>query len=234
MGLEAFDLKCRYCGAPLSQENLVAELAMARCVQCNAVSGVKGVKDWSRDPVELPEGFRLEEDGEALVIFYDGGRFQSSGLMLCAFGGSAALLFFGKIFRQMFGQFSWFDLFYIGLLPVLAMIFAVLDASGLLKRLRVRVSRDGVTVVSGPSRKVKSMYARDIVQVFTREFRGRETGVSYEVVACGRDGRLAFLVGGLPQASQSLYIEQRIERALGLKDVPVPGELPRSNHRASD
>lgn len=227
MGMEAFDLKCRACGAPLSQENLVAELAMARCAQCGAVSGVKGVKDWTRDPVALPKGFSLEEDGDGIAIVYDGGGLRPTGYLVAAFAASAALIGFGRLTRQLHGAFSWSDLLFISALPALAMIFGVLDALGLLNRLRVRVSREKITVVSGPSPKEKSMYARDIVQVFTREFRGRETGVTYEVVACGRDGQLAFLVGGLREAAQGLYIEQRIERALRLKDVPVAGEIPR-------
>lgn len=228
--MESFDLKCRSCGAPLAQDNLIAALAMARCAQCGTVSGVKGVKDWERGAVPLPKGFRLEEDGDAVAIFYDGGGFQPRVLMLFAFMGSATLLIFGRLFRPIIGQFSTLDILYVSALPALGMAFAILDAAGLLHRIRVRANRDGVTVASGPmpSMTEKFLPAAAIAQVFTREVRGEETGTTYEVVARGRAGLLTVLAANLPEAPQGLYFERRIEKALGLKDIPVPGELPRS------
>lgn len=228
--MESFDLKCRSCGAPLAQENLIAALAMARCAQCGTVSGVKGVKDWERGAGPLPKGFRLEEDGDTVVILYDGGGFQPRVLLLFAFMGSATLLFFGGLFRQIIGQFSLLDILYVSALPILGMTFAILDAAGLLHRVRLRASREGVSVATGPmpSLREKSVSAAAITQVFTREFRGEETGLTYEVVARGRAGGLTILVANLPEAPQALYFERRIEKALGLKDIPVPGELPRS------
>lgn len=229
-GMESFDLKCRYCGAPLSKDNIIAELSMASCAQCRAVSGFKGVvPDWSRDPVALPEGFRVEEDRGVITIFYDGGGIQVLGLAFIALFGVASLLFSVGLRREL--RLSGLELLAMGAAQTLALGFAALDATGLLKRLQVKVSKEKVEVLSGPMSMSTAMSARHIVQFLTREVPGKESRPAYEVVAVDRAGSLTCLIGGLPEAPQALYIEQRIERALGLKDVPMPGEVPRAKFR---
>lgn len=233
MGTESFDLKCRACGAPLSKDNLLVELSMARCTQCGAVSGVKGVQDWSRAPVVMPTGFRLEEEGDAVVITYDGGGLKKGPLGVMIFFITAILFAYSAGFGHFAKGFTVWEWIYIGTLPTFGVIFALLDVLGILHRVRVRVSRDGVAVKGGgpvPFTE-KFVSASTIVQVFTREFKGEEVGVRYEVIARCRDGKLAYLVGNLHEAPQALYFEQRIEKALGIKDVPVLGEIPRSGSK---
>jgi hypothetical protein len=53
------------------------------------------------------------------------------------------------------------------------------------------------------------------------------TTVTYSVRARGRDGRMVKLVTGLPERDQAMYIEQEIERHLGIADRPVRGQLRR-------
>ncbi len=42
-----------------------------------------------------------------------------------------------------------------------------------------------------------------------------------------RDGRKVKLTSDLESSEEALYLEQAIERALGIKDQPVRGEIPR-------
>ncbi len=42
-----------------------------------------------------------------------------------------------------------------------------------------------------------------------------------------RDGRQGKLLSDLESSEEALYLEQVIERALGIKDQPVRGEIPR-------
>lgn len=50
---------------------------------------------------------------------------------------------------------------------------------------------------------------------------------TYEVWMSSRDSRSRKLVSGLPDPEQALFIEQQVERALGLADRVMPGELAR-------
>lgn len=53
------------------------------------------------------------------------------------------------------------------------------------------------------------------------------TTVTYSVRARGTDGRLVKLVTGLPQRDQALFIEERIERHLGIVNRHVRSEIGR-------
>ena len=70
----------------------------------------------------------------------------------------------------------------------------------------------------------------DITQLYTQErVNSSDSGTrySYEVYLITTDGKKQKLVGGLREPQQGLYIEQAIERYLGIEDRPVAGELPR-------
>jgi hypothetical protein len=64
-----------------------------------------------------------------------------------------------------------------------------------------------------------------IKQLFVRRQTGGQPSM-YEVHMLTWDGREEKLIGELPRPEQALYLEQAIERSLGIKDKPVPGELP--------
>lgn len=68
---------------------------------------------------------------------------------------------------------------------------------------------------------LRQLYAKEHV---TRSRRGGESS-SYEVRAVTHDGRNMKLVSGLETSEQALYIEQEIERYLGIKDAPVVGQI---------
>ncbi|HLL81650.1 MAG TPA: hypothetical protein VK420_03325, partial [Longimicrobium sp.] len=53
------------------------------------------------------------------------------------------------------------------------------------------------------------------------------TTITYSVRARGKDGRMVKLVSGLPERAQALYIEQEIERHLGIADRAVAGQVRR-------
>jgi hypothetical protein len=52
-----------------------------------------------------------------------------------------------------------------------------------------------------------------------------QPGATYEVRAVTQEGRNTKLVGGLETSEQALSIEQAIEKRLGIRDVPVAGQL---------
>lgn len=100
---------------------------------------------------------------------------------------------------------------------------------GWLNRTRITVGCGKVSVRHGPlpwvgnlemdSSAIKQLYAKQVVSS-TRN----GTSVRYDVVALTRDGRSIDFAGGMESSEQALYIEQEVEKFLGIKDQPVKGE----------
>jgi len=77
----------------------------------------------------------------------------------------------------------------------------------------------------------KRIQALDVKQIYTREkvSRSKQGSVdyTYEVHAILDDATKEKLVGGLKEPELALYIEQTLEKHLGIRDCPVRGEIPR-------
>jgi len=76
----------------------------------------------------------------------------------------------------------------------------------------------------------KTIQAMDVKQLYSKEKISRSSksrSVTYEVHAVTRSGRNLKLVPYLESAEQALFVEQQIERYLGIKDKPVRGEIGR-------
>lgn len=98
-------------------------------------------------------------------------------------------------------------------------------------RTEVRADPRGVHVWHGPRRSEllpADVLADDLVQIFScaRERFGSGRG-PYQVKALLRGDVATVLVDGLERPEQALYVEQRLEHALGSTDRAVAGELSR-------
>lgn len=97
---------------------------------------------------------------------------------------------------------------------------------------RIEVNRGTLQVRHGPVPWFggKSMNAGDVKQLYCKEkvSRGKHGyRYTYAVWAALQDGSSAKLASNNMESDQALFIEQQLERALGIKDRAVPGELPR-------
>ncbi len=100
---------------------------------------------------------------------------------------------------------------------------------GWLNRTRITVGRGKVSVRHGPlpwfgnldmdSSALKQLYVKEVI---SNSRNG--TSVRYDLNALTRDGRSIKFAGGLENSDQALYIEQEIEKFLGIKDGEVKGE----------
>jgi hypothetical protein len=99
--------------------------------------------------------------------------------------------------------------------------------AGLLNRTAITVAPEQLTIRHGPLPLLSGKQFDPILikQVFVRRHASTERS-SYEVYMLTWDGREEKLLGDLNRPEQALYLEQEIERQLGIKDKPVPGELP--------
>lgn len=95
----------------------------------------------------------------------------------------------------------------------------------------LRLDRGMLSITHGPIYfpGLSPVEADAITQLFCVESRNgdRESRVQYELRALLRDGRTQTLLDHLPDCNEALYLEQRLEAKLRLRDELVPGELPR-------
>lgn len=74
----------------------------------------------------------------------------------------------------------------------------------------------------------KKLAASDLKQLYAKEKISNNrngTTVTYEVHAILRNGKNTKLLSGLESSEQALYIEQEIEKYLGIKNSPVRGAI---------
>ena len=74
----------------------------------------------------------------------------------------------------------------------------------------------------------KRLLVKDIKQLYSKEKISHSkngTSVSYEVRVATNSGKDTKLLSGLETSEQALFIEQEIEKYLGIKNQPVRGEI---------
>jgi hypothetical protein len=102
--------------------------------------------------------------------------------------------------------------------------------AGWLNRTHIIISHNKIAVYHRPIPWLgnKELDASNLKQLYTKRKisqSGNGTSVTYEVHAIMRNDRNIKLVRGLESSEQALYIEQEIEKYLGIEDLPVKGEL---------
>jgi len=104
--------------------------------------------------------------------------------------------------------------------------------AGWLNRTHVVVGQGRMSVRSGPLPWLgnQDLDATALRQLYVQEKvnQGRNgTTVKYELHALTRDGKNLLLVRTLKSREQAIYLEQEIEKALGIRDEPVRGQMVR-------
>lgn len=225
--------KCPKCGAPLEEKDLLPEEGSVRCEYCGALSVVERPVEPTpeRAALPLPDRFRVETGSDGVVLI-DAWKtpmhfaFAAGGLVCFAapFVAAAAAGAAGGGFLLAAELFM--------ACPALLMVYY--GVAGLLNETRVRAERRLLRVSIGPVPwpgsktipvdEVRQLYSRVTMTVTDAGGTRRICGVFVRA----RGGKDVRLVGGL-DPKQALFVEQQVERALGIKDERVRGELPRSD-----
>ena len=231
-GLSA--LTCRNCGAGLSPEPGARGDPIIVCQHCGSVherdraarSAEASTDAAAVEPRRLapPARFKVEHPDGGLRVSWRKGR-RAGAIML----GLFSLIWLGAA-----GVSGFWPLLLIG--PVLG-YYALVRG---INRLTLHADATAIVLRQGPLPWPGAMrLARaDVVQLFSTMkvtrvrdgSDGRErvrTRRSYRVRARLQDGRRVNLVGGLSSADQALWLEREVERATGIADVPVEGEIRR-------
>lgn len=238
-GLQGYtDVACPSCGTTLRGEDMSLQTMAGRCRTCDALVDLRAAAPAGGAygaapapiPVPLPAGVHVEERGRDLVIT----RRWFSWMYVF-------LLFFCVVWNGMLAFFYGLIFFAGG--PLVMKLFPLLHvavgvgltyatAAGLLNRTTFTVERDHLAVRHGPLpwRGNRDLSAREMEQLFCSEvvIHGRNgTTVRYGVDAVLKDGRHLKLATGLNAREQALFIEQAIEKHLGIVDRRVRSEMAR-------
>ena len=172
-------------------------------------------KPRARSPVQLPDGMRLTTTTSEIAIHRPWLR-TKHWFMLAVFAGSAAFVAYlwstaeagaWLVVATLF-VFSWN-------ISVLAMF---------LNTTTVTAGADSVKVRHGP---MPSLFARNasVEKSNIEQLYSSEHGNLFAVLAKLKSGDTVRLVAPLITAEQALFIEQQLERKLGLADFAIEGEL---------
>ena len=232
-------LVCRSCGASLDAERLDRRLSVITCAHCGTLHelprptpapaagdgpGTRPAGPPERPAAALPERFEVGRPDGGLLVTWPKGR-KSGAIALAAF---AAI--WGGV--TVAGG-AWF-------LAPLSLVFLYVAAVRAFNRTSLSVDAESIRVRQGPipAGGAKRVARADVEQLWVSEHvsRVREGGDrnarvrerrSYRVTASLRGERSVRLVGGLGAPGQALWLEQEIERTLGLRDRAVAGEYGR-------
>lgn len=233
-------LECEMCHAPLRAENVRFDLALAKCHACNAVYDLSGRKalgsaaspgpalkrSLTRPKAALPDRLHVEELGHHTVFSWR--WFKAQHVFMAFF-----CLFWDGMLAVMYSQ-----MLSKGTTPLFALLFPLLHVgagvfitymtlTGFLNSTRIEVSRGELTIHHGPLPWPgnRTLSGRALAQLYSQEVRGNKGGLSYSLFALDKQGQKVKLLSGIEDKDQVLYLEQALERRLGIEDQPVDGEL---------
>lgn len=244
-------LKCPTCGAQIQASDMNLSTMYARCRECQSLVDLEAAPSAAPAPRDSIEGAVLMPDGslapapplpvplpERLTVHTAGGAlrierrwFTWAAIFLAAF----CTMWFGILGFWYLMAFST-GMIALMLFPLLhvavGLFLAYFTVAMFVNTTEVVVANGMLTVRHGPLpwRGNREVPTEALEQLYCEEHISRTrngTTVSYSVRARGRDGRVVKLVTGLPERDQAMYIEQEIERHLGIADRPVAGQVRR-------
>ncbi|MBN1872701.1 MAG: hypothetical protein JXA33_00600 [Anaerolineae bacterium] len=239
--MELKALSCKNCHAPIKNEDIHWDLAMAHCAHCGTVFSLQNLVpripsengatiSHERAPVPMPKKIQIFNTGETFQITYRWFGPQFIFLIIFAVFWNGFMLMWHSIALT---SGNW-TMSLFGLLhTMIGLAVAYYTLVGLLNTTTVWIQAGilGVHHHPLPWPGNKQVMASDIEQIYCKEkvshSRKGGTHYSYEVYAALRNTDKEKLLGGLGEPEQALYIEQELERYLGIRDRPVRGELPR-------
>jgi len=246
-------LKCPTCGAQIRAIDMNLSTMYARCRECQSLvdleaapSAAPALRDSIAGAVLMPDGSLAAAPApplpvplpDRLTVHTAGGALRIErrwytwiALFLVLF----CMIWFGFLsfwYLMAFSTGAWV-LILFPLLHVAAGLFLAYTTAAMFVNTTEVVVADGVlTVRHGPLPWLgnQQIATATLEQLYCEEHVSRTrngTTITYSVRARSKDGRMVKLVTGLPERDQAMYIEQEIERHLGIADRPVSGQLRR-------
>jgi hypothetical protein len=229
-------LNCPECGAEIPADNINLDRMVAKCRECNTVFGfgdqfgaTGGTPSQVRLAVPRPASLHIEQDGAELRLTrrWFSPTYIFLGIFAIFWNGFMAVWFGIAIISRM-----WPMALFGSIHAAIGLFIAYVAVAGLVNSTLVRIGMGEIEVSHSPLpwRGNRRIETAGIAQLYSKEvsYRSRRrTTQSYEIHAATGDGRDIKLLSALETSEQALYLEQEIERYLGIKDLPMRGEILR-------
>lgn len=222
-----YEVHCGSCQAVVGPANIDEQRELATCTRCGRLTDLRRApeaqaqtrpdpaKPRARPPVQLPVGMSMTTLTDKLVIRRRWLR-QKHWFLLCIIGGAGAYVAYLWATLE---PSAWLVL---GTLFVLSWNYNL--AAMFLNSTVISAAGEGVSVQHGP---LPSLFARNtaVAKSQLEQLYAVRFGAAFAVEAKLRSGPTLRLVAPLITSDQALFVEQTLERALGLTDFAVEGEL---------
>jgi len=218
------DVRCSSCQAVIGPANIDLQREIATCTRCGRLTDLRGAPATAqgapaapraRRPVQLPFGMSMTTMPNRLVIRRRWLR-RKHWFLLCIIGAAGAYVAYLWTALE---PNAWLIL---GTIFVLSWNYNL--AAMFVNSTVITAAGDDVSVQHGP---LPTPFARNasatksqIEQLYSATF-----GAAFAVQAKLKSGEPLRLVAPLVAAEQAMFVEQSLERALGLVDFAVEGEL---------
>ena len=233
-------LRCEVCDTPLPPDDVDLGLALARCRACNAVYSLEGRRAEGlsprpaapvRPPAPLPTRFVVEDDGQVLRVQWRWFRPSALALLLfCAvWDGFLVMFYTGMVLGNAPAAAFAFPLVHLAVGVGLTYV----AVAQLANRTAVEVRSGTVTVRHRPLpwRGNRTWAREELRQLYgarrVQRSKGQVTGHTFDLCGLDVEGRTRTLLSGLTEQEQVLWLEQALEKRLGILDKPVDGEVAR-------
>ncbi len=231
-------VKCKKCHCEIEAKDIDLKRSIAKCAGCGEVFNCEdqlsevassGQLMVSRPDMPTPKGFTINYDQGALVITrrWFGPQFLFL-TFFCLFWDGFLIVWYSIAISQ--GQ--WFMALFASLHTLVGAGLTYYVVCGYLNRTIIEVKRGAVDIrhVPLPVSKNVQIAAAEIAQLYTKRkvHRGNDSySETYEVCMKTYDQKDRKLIDGLYAQDHALFVEQQIERYLGIADTPVGGEVER-------
>lgn len=232
---EPTSLKCPNCAAILRAEDWDMHTGMIKCGYCHSLSNIPvsaseqgGFRP--RPEIPLPGGMQIQETMGGIMITRRWFSFVVLFLIpFCIVWDSFLVFWYSKALSE---NAPWI----MAVFPLIHVAVGVgltyFTLATLFNTTGIQAGQGKLSIAHGPLPWMGNLElpTRDIQQLFGKEKinRGKNgPNYQYELWASMQDGRTRKLLGTGLTMEQTLYLEQKLESALGLKDRSMAGELPR-------
>jgi hypothetical protein len=233
------DIICKGCGALIRAESVDLKAMAAKCQSCNAAFSIAdqvaladGSAPKARSEVPRPEPFTVEYLGGTLCIKWR--WYKPTAIILAAFTLTWEGVVFVFIIPSVGSGGDDFSVKLSILFTVIGIVLAYFTLTTFVNKTRIDVNTNALTVRYGPIPSVRGLsLPRDSLRQFycVKQLYGSRNRSSartyYHLQALNADGLAITVIRNLQDAEEALYLEQELERFLGIKDELVRGELQR-------
>jgi len=220
--MELTELTCRRCNAPLQSSDIHQDLGLVCCPHCGTIFCAEGDTGNSSEPqatVPLPSSFTLRDEKQVFEISYNWYRPAVWFLWLVFILPWNAIIFLAWWLIGLRG--GGIFLAFISLFSIAGLFFAYLGLGQFVNYTSIRVESGELQIYNGPLPwwGNMSLPAGLISQIYCQEIfkhHRHHVSVSYEICAMNRAGDRLTLLSGFDKVEEVLFIEQALERRLGI------------------